>query len=104
MKLGLFKNFLIVGMLIMLSTEVSFSQTKEKKSNKSSKSSKAIKKKNAVLNFEDELITGESDKPELFFIFQKKQFNFKKLIKLRENFLPEMKNTSGDVQQSGSDN
>lgn len=51
-------------------------------------------KKRTNINFEDQLIRGEVQKPELFYIMQKKQFNFGRLIKLRENFLPEMKKTS----------
>jgi hypothetical protein len=51
------------------------------------------------LNFEDELVEGETDKPELFYLFQKKNFNYKRLIKLRENFLPEMRKTSEEVQR-----
>lgn len=51
------------------------------------------------LNFEDELVQGAADKPELFYLFQKKNFNYKRLIKLRENFLPEMRKTSEEVQR-----
>ena len=58
-----------------------------------------IKDKKATLNFEDELVEGSTQKPELFYLFQKKNFNYKKLIKLRENFLPEMRKTSEDVQR-----
>lgn len=54
-------------------------------------------KKRTNINFEDQLIRGEVQKPELFYILQKKQFNFSKLIKLRENFLPEMKKSAEDV-------
>lgn len=43
-----------------------------------------------TVDFEDELVEGEVRKPELFYLLQKKQFNYKRLIKLRENFLPEM--------------
>lgn len=43
------------------------------------------------IQFDDELVEGEVRKPELFYLLQKKQFNYKRLIKLRENFLPEMK-------------
>lgn len=53
----------------------------------------------AVLNFEDELVEGSTQKPELFYLFQKKNFNYKRLIKLRENFLPEMRKTSEDIQR-----
>lgn len=56
--------------------------------------SHAQAKKRTNINFEDQLIRGEVQKPELFYIMQKKQFNFGRLIKLRENFLPEMRKTS----------
>jgi|SRR6185312_2869481 len=52
-----------------------------------------------TLNFEDELVEGATQKPELFYLFQKKNFNYKRLIKLRENFLPEMRKTSEEVQR-----
>ena len=45
--------------------------------------------KKQVLNFEDELVEGRDAKPELFFLLQQKKFNYSRLIKLRENFLPE---------------
>lgn len=59
-------------------------------------------KKRTSINFEDELIEGEVKKPELFYLLQKKQFNFKRLIKLRENFLPEMRRTAEDLPRGGS--
>lgn len=52
-----------------------------------------------TLNFEDELVEGSAQKPELFYLFQKKNFNYKRLVKLRENFLPEMRKTTEDVQR-----
>lgn len=55
--------------------------------------------KKQTLSFEDELVEGATQKPELFFLFQKKNFNYKRLIKLRENFLPEMRKTSEDLQR-----
>lgn len=57
------------------------------------------KSKTQTLNFEDELIEGNVQKPDLFYIFQKKNFNYKRLIKLRENFLPEMRKTTEDIQR-----
>src|SRR5690242_7966860 len=50
--------------------------------------------KKQTLSFEDELVEGSTQKPELFYLFQKKNFNYKRLIRLRENFLPEMRKTS----------
>lgn len=58
-----------------------------------------IKDKKATLNFEDELVEGSTQKPELFYLFQKKNFNYKRLIKLRENFLPELRNNAENVQR-----
>lgn len=58
------------------------------------------KEKKTALNFEDELVDGQTTKPELFYLFQKKNFNYKRLIRLRENFLPEMRKTSEDIQRS----
>jgi len=70
--------------------------------NSAGKGSQEEKKKN--LSFEDELVEGATAKPELFYLFQKKNFNYKRLIKLRENFVPEMRRTSEDVQRGRGSN
>lgn len=59
-------------------------------------------KKKTKIDFEDELVEGEVKKPELFYLLQKKQFNFKRLIKLREDFLPEMRRDADEVRRSRS--
>lgn len=59
-------------------------------------------KKKHTLNFEDELIEGGVQKPELMYLLQRKNFNFKKLIRLREHFLPEMAETGEMLRGSGS--
>ena len=64
----------------------------------------ATAEKKQTLSFEDELVEGATQKPELFYLFQKKNFNYKRLIKLRENFIPEMKRTSEDIQRVRSTN
>ena len=61
-------------------------------------------KKKAEIDFEDELIEGEVKKPELFYLLQKKQFNFKRLIKLRNDFIPEMERTSEELRHTGRGN
>ena len=45
-----------------------------------------------VLRF-DESLRGEQSKPQISTLFKNKQFNFGKIIKLRENFIPEMNST-----------
>lgn len=59
-------------------------------------------KRKTKIDFEDELVEGELKKPELFYLLQKKQFNFKRLIKLREDFLPEMRRDAEEVRRSRS--
>jgi hypothetical protein len=66
--------------------------------------SATAKKKQLTLSFEDELIEGDSQKPELAYLLQKRNFNYNKLIKLRENFLPEMRRTADDVQRARGGN
>lgn len=59
-------------------------------------------KRRTSINFDDELIEGEVKKPELMYLLQKKQFNFKRLIQLRNDFLPEMRRTAEDLPRGGS--
>jgi hypothetical protein len=61
----------------------------------------AASRKKVGVNFEDQLIEGEVKRPELMSILQKKQYNFGRLIKLRENFLPEMRKTTEAIQRRG---
>jgi hypothetical protein len=63
---------------------------------------KTQERKKTAVNFEDQLIQGELNKPEFFYFLQRKQFNFGRLIKFRENFLLEMKKTSEQIERKGS--
>jgi hypothetical protein len=60
------------------------------------------KGRRTTIDFEDELVEGKTKNPELFYLLQKRQFNYKRLIRLRENFLPEMRKTSEEMQRKGS--
>ncbi|MCB0357904.1 MAG: hypothetical protein KDD40_12895 [Bdellovibrionales bacterium] len=96
MKLSkvLFKFLLSVLVLTVLTATVpTFAQNNSKDN-----------RRRTTINFEDELVEGVVQKPELLYLLQKKQFNFKRLIKLRKNFLPEMRRTAEDIQPLGSDN
>ena len=88
----------LFSMSVFSGATVAFAQD----SNAKSATAKGEKKQN--LSFEDELVEGATQKPELFYLFQKKNFNYKRLIKLRENFLPEMRKTSEDLQRPRSGN
>lgn len=59
--------------------------------------SKMPQPKKTTVNFEDQLIEGQAQKPDLMYLLQKKKFNYKKLIRLRENFLPELRQTGNEI-------
>ena len=79
-------------------------KAEDEKPPKSEKGAKSGEKKQTNINFEDELVEGELKKPELFYLLQKKQFNFKRLIKLREDFLPEMRRDADEIRRGRSKN
>jgi hypothetical protein len=54
------------------------------------------KEKRVYLQFENQLVQGENDKPGGDLIFNRNQATFKKLIKIREDFIPEVKGGKGD--------
>ena len=62
----------------------------------------APKAKKTTVNFEDQLIEGRTQKPELFVLLQNRMNNSRRLFKLRENFLPEMRKTAEDVGRAES--
>ena len=64
----------------------------------------AGKSKRTTINFEDQLIEGQAQKPELFYLLQQRRFNFKRLIRLREDFIPEMRKTAEEITRKGSGN
>jgi uncharacterized protein YsxB (DUF464 family) len=59
----------------------------------------AAQAKRTSVNFEDQLIEGQTQKPELFYLLQQRNNNYKRLIRLRENFLPEMRKTAEDMSR-----
>ena len=84
-----------VILLLTIWTHVGLAQT----TGSAAPSTQVKSDRKQTLNFEDELVEGSAQKPELFYLFQKKNFNYKRLIKLRENFLPEMRRTTEDIQR-----
>ena len=93
-----FKKIFVAFSTIFALTSVDFAHAAE------TTTAAPKKERKATLNFEDELVEGSTQKPELFYLFQKKNFNYKRLIKLRENFLPEMRRTTEDIQRVRSAN
>ncbi len=93
-----YKTTILVFVSMLLSATFAFAQGKP------AAGSKQPVERKKTLSFEDELVEGATQKPELFYLFQKKNFNYKKLIKLRENFLPEMRKTSEELQRTRGNN
>lgn len=50
-------------------------------------------KKVIRINFKDDLVKGRQEAPEGSFFQTKKDFNYKKIIKIRENFIPEVESS-----------
>jgi hypothetical protein len=85
--------FLIVFLLAIgaLAQEAEFSE-----SDLQSVDTSQYKKFN--VKFDDEMVKGGVEKPEVEYLFQKADVNFKKLIRLRENFIPEVQKGKDDMR------
>lgn len=82
----LLKIIFLVIMMMIVQSVTSFAQSKPQK--------------RTNVDFEDQLVQGDVKKPELFYLLNKKQFNFGKLIKMRDNFVPEMSKTAEDIEKA----
>jgi hypothetical protein len=50
----------------------------------------AKKGRRLKINFEEDLVKGDAEMPDLSNIQLSKQFNFKKMIKMKDNFIPQV--------------
>lgn len=94
----------VIVLLLSFTATIANAQSNEDVTGTIQRAPAQTPEKKKTLNFEDELVEGATQKPELFYLFQKKNFNYKRLIKLRENFLPEMRQTSEELQRARSSN
>lgn len=100
MRLKAVKLFIVCALTFLIGGLDARAQEEQKSTKSSAKSeSGGGGKKQTKIDFEDELVEGELKKPELFYLLQKKQFNFKRLIKLREDFLPEMRRDADEIRR-----
>ena len=90
-----FSTIAITVALVSISTFSNFAWAQTGASEKKSS-------KRTTINFEDQLIEGRTQKPELFVLLQNRMNNSRRLFKLRENFLPEMKRTAEDIGRAES--
>ena len=49
------------------------------------------------LQFDEDLVKGNAENTELNFIQTRKENNFKKMIKIRENFIPEIESSASEL-------
>ena len=61
------------------------------------KTKKRKMKKRVVIDFQDELLEGNVSNPSIFHLFHKKQIDYGRLVRLRKNFLPEMRRTAREI-------
>ena len=59
-------------------------------------------KRHTTVDFEDELIQGEFRKMDLFYFQQNKPVEMEGLLRLRENFLPEMRQTADRLRRKST--
>ncbi|MBI3178491.1 MAG: hypothetical protein HYZ27_02445 [Deltaproteobacteria bacterium] len=71
----------LVVLTVSLSAGAAFAQAGEER---------VVYKKKTVIDFTDVIIEGELTKPEGSYIVNRKLSKFSSLIKLRENFVPEL--------------
>ena len=84
------KLTLLIGFLLLFSGVLEAQPKKGKSTSKS---------RIVDVNFDDELlIRGKLLGPSLFTLYQKRNVEFGKLIKPRENFLPEMRASMVDIE------
>ncbi|WP_374073654.1 hypothetical protein [Bdellovibrio bacteriovorus] len=86
-------NLILIPLLILVASTNAWSEPKKEASSGTSKKSRRVK-----LNFEDELVTGSTAKPDVSNLNTKTDFNYKKLIRVRENFVNEMENGLNDFK------
>lgn len=89
------KTWLYVNLLMFFVVTLSLQSHIYAQSKGGKKSGKA---KRQVIDFEDQLVEGEVSKSELLLLLQKKRYNFGRLIKLREDFLPEMRRSESNIK------
>ena len=85
---------LLCGIFIFLLCAFSFLLSAQSARTKKKSSSG----KRVVIDFEDELLEGNVSNPSIFHLFHKKEMKYGNLIKLRKNFLPEMRRTAREIK------
>jgi len=81
------KRLMLVTGLVVAFTAPAFAQGK---TTVVQEADKTVFRKKTVIDFTDVAVEGELTKPEGTYALSKKKTNFKSLIKVRDNFVPEL--------------
>ena len=60
-------------------------------------SAKKRKKKVYIVDFQDEFVEGHIKNPTIFHLFNKQQLEYDSLVDMKEDFLPELRRTAGEI-------
>lgn len=88
-------NKTLIALFVLMTLVSSLSEAKEASSKPAGK---APKTKKVKVSFTDELVEGSTAKPDVDNINSKKDFNFRKLIRVRDNFMNEMEGGLNDFK------
>lgn len=83
-----------IGLFMLLFAINAFAQQGGSADQASKRNQKRVR-----INFEDELVKGGQALPEGHFINTRTQFNYKKMIHLRNNFIPEAEKGRGEFSE-----
>ncbi|MGZ5279790.1 MAG: hypothetical protein ACXWC9_07610, partial [Pseudobdellovibrionaceae bacterium] len=88
-----------IGCILMIILMAGFAQAQEAEFSESDmQSTDTSQYKKFNVKFDDEMVKGAAEKPEVEYLFQRGDVNFKKLIRLRENFIPEVQKGKDDMR------
>lgn len=90
------KNKMNIIAVLILSLMTSFAWSQEDDGDEPVVQRSAGKESKVFMQFGNELIDGKAVNPSVEYLFNRTQFNFKRMIRLRENFQSEVKQGRGD--------
>ncbi len=90
------KRILVLASLVLMAFGAKAQEAEFSESDLQSVDTSTYKKFN--VKFDDEMVKGGAEKPEVEYLFQRGDVNFKKLIRLRENFIPEVQKGKDDMR------
>ncbi len=89
------KRSILIGLLLVTVTAMATPAAAEDKVIR--EADKVVYKKKTVVDFNDVTLEGELTKPEGSYLLNRKKTKFSSLIKMRDNFLPELQKSADNL-------